>query len=458
MVNKETNVIWLTEKDVVKEEPVSLFSSVKNSLPVETIFLSNIDQALVFPVETIFFFEDPSNVKNPSSTLNAAERVKEAVQVLLGPYYFMAGRLNFNQETKRVELLCNNAGVLFVSATSKLTLKELGDLSQPNPTFHHLIHRPGLYKGLLETAIFTIQVTRFGCGGLSLGFTTNHAILDGKSASDMFHNLASICRGEGLKVEAINNDRSCIRARTPPQISYPHNEYVKLAKTSSLPSSFTTQDRIHPSPLIFSDIYVHKLFSFTPDMLMSLKEKAMTKCSTFEAIVAHIWRARTKAIFEKDEDDEFSTVLFAVDIRPKLSPPLPNDFAGNAVVTAFATAKVKDLVEMPLPFGVGKIKEAIERVTNDYIRSVIDWLEVNKGIPARCDGSFYVSAWWKLRFRELDFGFGRTVHGGPIVSGNDEFVLLLSNESSGGNGDGINVWMGLEKEIMQKFVSCVFEI
>ena len=138
---------------------VSLFSSVKNSLPVETIFLSNIDQALVFPVETIFFFEVPSNVKNPSSTLNAAERVKEAVQVLLGPYYFMAGRLNFNQETKRVELLCNNAGVLFVSATSELTLKELGDLSQPNPTFHHLIHRPGLYKGLLETAIFTIQAS-----------------------------------------------------------------------------------------------------------------------------------------------------------------------------------------------------------------------------------------------------------------------------------------------------------
>lgn len=153
MVNN-FDVICLTEKDVVKEEPFSLFSSV-NSLPVETTFLSNIDQTVVFPVETVFFFQVPS--KSCSTTISVAERVKEAVQKLLGPYYFMAGRLNFNEETKRVELLCNNAGVLFVNATSRLTLEELGNLSQPNPTFHHLIHRPGLYKSLLETAIFTIQ-------------------------------------------------------------------------------------------------------------------------------------------------------------------------------------------------------------------------------------------------------------------------------------------------------------
>ncbi|KAL3505751.1 hypothetical protein ACH5RR_031133 [Cinchona calisaya] len=418
MVNFNLNVISLTENDVVKEEPVSLFSSSVNSSPLETIFLSNIDQAVVFPVETVFFFEVPTNKLSSSSTINVAERVKEAVQILLGPYYFMAGRLNFNQETKRVELLCNNAGVLFV--------------------------------------------TRFDCGGFSIGFTTNHAILDGKSATDMFHNLASICRGEGLKIQVINNDRICIRARTPPQINYPHNEYVMLDKTSSLPSSFTTQERTAPSPLIFSEKYVHKLFSFTPEMLKSLKEKAMTKCSTFDAIVAHLWRARSRAVFKRDPqggDHEFnSTVLFAVDIRSKISPPLPIEFAGNAVITAFATEKVNDLVEKPFSFSVMKMKEARERMTNDYIRSVIDWLEVYKGIPATCDGAFYVSAWWKLPFKGLDFGFGKPLHGGPIVSGNDEFVLLLSDESNGGNGEGINVWMGLEKEFMQKFMSCVFEI
>lgn len=147
----------ITAKDVIKQEPISLFSS-KNPSPIETIFLSNIDQTVTFPVETIFFFEIPSNYESFSSTFRVDEIVKEGVKKLLEPYYFMAGRLNFNQENKRMELWCDNSGVLFVSAKSGLSLNEVGNLSQPNPTFHHFVHRPGLYKSLAETAIFTIQV------------------------------------------------------------------------------------------------------------------------------------------------------------------------------------------------------------------------------------------------------------------------------------------------------------
>lgn len=160
----------------------------------------------------------------------------------------------------------------------------------------------------------------------------------------------------------------------------------------------------------------------------------MTRCSSFEAIVAHVWRARSKAVFA--DLDDFSAVLFAVDIRSKISPPLPNGFAGNAVVTAFANAKVIDLVEKPFSFCVEKIKEARERIKDEYVRSVIDWLEVYRGIPATCNGNFYVSAWWKLRFNGLDFGYGKPTHGGPVVSGNDEFVLLLSDGKCGENGGG----------------------
>lgn len=147
--------ISITNQDVVKEEPVTLVSP-KNPTPLETVFLSNIDQAVCFPVETVFFFEVlPCKI---SSTLDISEKVKKSVsEVLLIPYYFMAGRLIFNLETNRLELVCNNAGALFVSATSKLRLKDLGDLSLPNPSFHHLIHRPDRSKSLDEKPILTIQ-------------------------------------------------------------------------------------------------------------------------------------------------------------------------------------------------------------------------------------------------------------------------------------------------------------
>lgn len=151
--------------------------------------------------------------------------------------------------------------------------------------------------------------------------------------------------------------------------------------------------------------------------------------------------------------DEFSTVLFAVDIRGKISPSLPDGYVGNAVITAFANAKVKDLEGQPFSYVVEKVKEGRDRVTDKYVRSVIDWLEVHRGVPATCNGNFYVSAWGKLGFGGLDFGLGKAVYGGPVVSGNDEFVLLLSDGSG-----GVNVWLGLEKEKMERFMVHVLEI
>ncbi|KAG6392962.1 hypothetical protein SASPL_147191 [Salvia splendens] len=389
------NIISLIDEDVVKQEAISLFSP-HNPTPTETIFLSNIDQAVTFPVETVFFYEAPPC----SSTAGVAEMVRKAVEnVLLTPYYFMAGRLSFNDESKRIELVCNNVGVLFVSAESRFSLEDLGDLSHPNPTFHHFVHRPGLYKSLAETAIFTVQaslihfhfiinrlymeihseVIKCACGGFALGFVTNHAILDGKSASKLFQDLASICIGdvEEIKKKLINNDRGCIKSRTPPQIDFPHKEYFN---SSSLASSFTSQARNSPSPLIFSDKYTHSVLRFTSEMLKLFKDKAGIQCSTFEAIVAHIWRARTKAYFS--DDDRESMVLFAVDVTERASPPLPRSLAGNAVITAFANARAGDLLGGAAGFAVEMVRRGRERVTPEYIRSVIDWLEVYKGIPA----------------------------------------------------------------------------
>ncbi|RVW55627.1 hypothetical protein CK203_088102 [Vitis vinifera] len=212
-----------------------------------------------------------------SSTEDISERVKRAVaEVLLVLYYFLAGRLYFTMKVKGNE----------------------------------------------------VQMW---------GIVTNHGVLDGRSAVEMLQNLASICRGEGLKPQCVCNDRRCMRARNP----------------------------------------------LRSKMLATLKEKTMNKYSTFEAIVAHLWRARTRAVFENPDD--FSTVLFAVDIRSH-----------------------SHCVEM--------VKEAVDRVTDDYVKSAIDWLEVYKGIPATCNGNFYISAWRKLPFDQLhpDFPKGDTWRASPI--------------------------------------------
>ncbi|KAK8970876.1 Omega-hydroxypalmitate O-feruloyl transferase [Platanthera guangdongensis] len=326
--------LLLTEQNVKKSKPITLFSP-SNPAPMETLYLSNIDQTVAFNVETVFFYEVPEVLKAAASDI--VRRVRRAVsEVLLVPYYFMAGRLRFNLLSDRLELVCNNKGVLFAGATASLRLSELGNLSFPNPSFQNLILSAEFLLEIMpihDTVVQNFQVTRFRCGGFSIGFVINHSILDGRSAAEMMLNIASICRGEGMKIAGdLDPDRSCIRARNPPQIKFQHTEY--------------------------SD---HPEFSTT---------------SSFEAMVAHIWIARTKAVFE--DRAKTASVLFAVDIRNKMSPPLPRGFIGNAVITATASARADELSERGFSFGVGLVRGAIERVDNEYVRSVIDWLRCTR--------------------------------------------------------------------------------
>ncbi|KAL5983842.1 hypothetical protein ACLOJK_017938 [Asimina triloba] len=443
----------ISEQDIAMEESLPLISP-RNPTPTETFFLSNIDQTVAFHVETVFFFDGIPVGK--TSEMDIVERVKAAVSVdLLVPYYFMAGRLKLNGEGNRLELVCNNAGVQFCSATSRLRLKELGNLSHPNPSFCHLVLKMDKSNNIMEVPLLTIQVTKFKCGGFSIGFVANHGVLDGRSAAEMFQNLASICRGEGLKTQVLNNDRTCIRARVPPQIKYPHEEYTKLPEMTT---SFTCPSNLSPPPSLLGLPHnqSYQLFHFTAQMITALKNKATVKCSSFEALVAHLWQSRSRAVFQ--DLSATSSVLFAVDIRNKMSPPLPHGFVGNAVVTACASARMVDLKEQPLRFCVQRVKESIENLSDEYVRSVVDWLEVHRGVPCTSNGNFYVSAWWKLPFHELDFGYGRPIYGGPVVKADtDEFVLLLSDGARGGKGEGVNVWISLDQEKMKKFMLHVFD-
>lgn len=141
---------------VKKDAPLTLVSP-ENPNPIETIYLSNIDQQLAFPVETLYFFKENKDVDN--DTLDIADIVEKALsEKLLVPYYFLAGRINFNLLQQRLELVCNNAGILFVVARSGLRLDELGDLTAPNPSFRNLILELEGFHSLADTPVFTVQV------------------------------------------------------------------------------------------------------------------------------------------------------------------------------------------------------------------------------------------------------------------------------------------------------------
>ncbi|KAI6669975.1 hypothetical protein NL676_004860 [Syzygium grande] len=94
----------------------------------------------------------------------------------------------------------------------------------------------------------------------------------------------------------------------------------------------------------------------------------MSSCSSFVAFAALVSRARSMALNMKPH--QLSKLLLLVDCRAKLKPPVPK-YCGNAWVGACCLCTTGELVAEPISSTVGRIKKAIRRADDDYVRSCI---------------------------------------------------------------------------------------
>eukprot|EP01018_Ginkgo_biloba_P029220 Gb_32275 [translate_table: standard] len=415
-----------------------------------SLFLSNMDQVLIFTVETVHFFG-----MNPQKSVeDVVCSIKKALSRLLISYDFMAGRLKLNPEQGRFEIDCNGSGALFAEAYSELSIADLQDIAYPNPALKQLVLQEHDTHTVEDTPLCSLQVvTRFKCGGFTIGLGTNHAVADGLSAVHFLQNLASLAAGKDLAVIPYT-DRNLLRARSPPRIEYDHPEFIKLEEIPKSGTPFTKRvDDISEADFSLaqpSNGHIFKLFHVSNDMLNRLKLKAvqdgnLEKCSGFEAVTAYLWQTRTIAL--EMQPEEKSAVLFAVDMRPRMKPPLPTEYVGNAVLPAYANASAKEIERQPLSFCVQKVQEGVRRMTDSYLRSCIDWGEVYKGIPRTDQGGMFISSWWRLGFEEIKYPWGKPLYSGPVIHARVDIVLLLPNKEK----NGVNIFLALQPHHMSKF-------
>ncbi|KAK6136371.1 hypothetical protein DH2020_029861 [Rehmannia glutinosa] len=361
------------------------------------------------------------------------------------PYDFLAGRLKLNHQTGRLEIECNASGAGFVVATTEFSLDEIGDLVYPNPGFMQLIVQ-GLEK-FDDQPLCVFQVTSFKCGGFALGMSTNHVLFDGLSFKIFLENLASQAFDDKPLAIIPCNDRHLLAARSPPQVTFPHPELLKL----KLPIG--EED----APPVFDckqDDLDFKIFSLNPNDISHLKEKAKiggtkstTKITGFNVVTAHVWRCKALSCVDENNRDRESMVLYAVNIRPRLKPPLPSSYCGNAVLSAYASAKCWELEDEPFSKVVDMVADGAARMSDEYARSAIDWGEVYKGFP---NGEFLISSWWRLGFDEVVYPWGKPRYSCPVVYHRKDIILLFP-DIGGASSNGVNVLVALPSKEMEKF-------
>ncbi|XP_044498663.1 fatty alcohol:caffeoyl-CoA acyltransferase-like [Mangifera indica] len=447
------------------QEPSTLLPDLKVSIhdtsivfpaqetPRKSIFLSNIDQVLNFNVETLHFF--PPHKDFPPHLV--AEKLKNTLASALVPYDFLAGRLKENPTTGRLEIDCNGGGAVFVEACSEFSLDEIGDLVYPNPAFKELINGRQIVNELPgqgdDHPLCIFQVTSFKCGGFVMGISTNHATFDGLSFKTFLENIAALAADKPLAVIPCN-DRNLLAARSPPRVTCDHPEMVELKFPLGQNSNVAMFDAT-PEELDF------KIFKLTAANITSLKDRAKETCNIqnykhitgFNVVSAHIWRCKALSFGENFNPERESRMLYAVDIRPRLVAPLPTSYTGNAVLSAYATAKCEELKVEPFSKLVEMVSQGAKRMTDEYARSLIDWGELYKGFPR---GEFLVSSWWRLGFSKVEYPWGRPRYSCPVVCHRKDIILLFPDIED--DEKGVNVFVSLPKKEMDKFENLFNEL
>ncbi|KAI3811504.1 hypothetical protein L1987_21228 [Smallanthus sonchifolius] len=422
--------------------------------------LSELDQTGVTThVPTIYFYK-----QSPQDWLTVLQTLKTSLSSTLVHFSPLAGRLSFIAGG-RLELECNAQGVQFMEAYADTKLVEL-DTLLPSPIYHQLI--PSIdYQNtpLEEIPLLVLQVTRFACGGFSLGFNISHVVADGQSALHFVSEWARVCRGESLDTPPYL-DRKVLRAGDPPRTCEMINHEEYGPPPVLIDDQSGENEREKETTVTMLKLTTTQVDKLRNKANQSRKSETSHGFTQYEAITAHIWRTSCKARNHKPEQP--TALAICVDVRSKMRPPLPQKYFGNAIVNVIATGCSGEIVSQPLGFVSGKIRDVIIKVDDEYVNSVIEFLknqddlsQFRELIPMDGDeGHFYgnpnvgVISWLTLPIYGADFGWGKEVHMGPGTHESDGDSLILH----GKDGDGsLVVALCLQVRHMEDFKKIFYQ-
>ncbi|XP_059066230.1 BAHD acyltransferase DCR [Cryptomeria japonica] len=244
--------------------------------------------------------------------------------------------------------------------------------------------------------LFDMQATKLR-DGLALGLTVNHSVIGGTSLWHFINCWAQLCRDSSSLTPNISLPPLHTRSfgTTPPINLNLHHHKIEKISLSTLPLR-------------------EKMFHFTAQTISKLKREANQgaskdpKISSFQALCAHIWLAITRArgLLPTEE----TTFKLPVDCRPRIVPPLPSSYFGNAIQMVGTSIKAGEL----LGRGMGHAADLLHCIISGHqdanIRAQLGkaptLIEMDKFIPKNC-----VSVGSSARFPmyENDFGWGRPI-------------------------------------------------
>ncbi|KAJ8750918.1 hypothetical protein K2173_016099 [Erythroxylum novogranatense] len=302
---------------------------------------------------------------------------------------------------------------------------------------------------LYSSPLLAVQVTRFSCGGVSLGIIWHHNLSDGTGFLNFITSWSELARGLSISRPPPFLDRTLLRARIPPTSSFHHNEFDKppVMITSSTRNSKQASGSRANSDIVLdiTSDHIKTLVSLTGN------EGNKIKYTRFEILTAFIWRAVCKA--RNLPDNQATKMRIPVTARSRLNPPLPPTYFGNTIFVCATTALCGEVLSEPFVQTVDRIHKAIKKMDDKYLRSTLNFLDMTDDLttvmhgPQTCScPNLNIVSWMNLPLHGVNFGWGQAYMRPEGIFEGKGYIL-----ASPTNKEGLMLAICLETEHMQAF-------
>ncbi|KAJ7958527.1 Transferase [Quillaja saponaria] len=282
--------------------------------PQRVLCLSNLDRQCPMLMYLVFFYKNSDHHQAYENMCldSVFNSLKSGLEATLSVWYPAAGRLSLNQSDDKLNLWCNNEGAILVEAVTQVRMLELGDLSEYNEFFENLVYKPSFDGNFSKMPLVVAQVTKFGCGGYSIGIGASHLLFDGLAAYDFFNAWAynSAMKKRNTVIDQVQkpvHERgtlligACQASSSNPQARPAAIEHLyELIKQAASRDQEERSNYDHQLPQIgWSDQksnFVLQTYHLSGAMIEELKKKHLCErkgylpFSSFEILAAHLWK------------------------------------------------------------------------------------------------------------------------------------------------------------------------
>ncbi|CAL9026710.1 unnamed protein product [Prunus brigantina] len=350
----------------------------------------------------------------PQTLSQHIQHLKTSLSRTLDFFPPLAGRLAAVQHdednTRSFFINCNNAGALFVHAKADgVTLSDIKDSLYVPDLVHSFFPLNGVqnYQGT-SNPLLAVQVTELE-DGVFIGCTMNHTVADGTSFWHFFNSWSEISRGSSFVSKPPLLEHWFLDGTSSIRIPFPNTDHEDQVCDKVI-------DNIPEVPLL-----KERIFHFSRENITQLKAKANAeiqisdtnrKISSLQAVLAHLWRSTIRASIGHVGPDKESSYRLLIGARPRVKPPLPQQYFGNALQAGTVTMKTREVLERGLGFVAWEMNKMVALHTEEKLRSFLEcWVQEPKLITLEntTANALVTSSSPRFDVYGNDFGWGRPV-------------------------------------------------